>query len=203
MFAVNLDGRYIYAGGSWDNSLKVISVSRGKCVASITKHLDIITCVALDNCGSYIVTGSIDCTCIVWSLNNNGSSSASSSTAAVSPSHSAHHLIGHSQTNTNNSMTPRPINTLYGHTKPVTCAAIFTELDMVVSGSEVNIDIHFWFDSVIDAVDQQTVLFSFVIQGWHSECSYDHRWSVHSHVEAVRLYRRFYTNHIHHIVVPR
>lgn len=137
MFAVNLDGRLIYAGGSWDNSLKVISVSRGKCVASITKHLGIITCVALDNCGSYIVTGSIDCTCIVWALNN-GQTNSVTSTASISPNHSsAHHTIGHSQTNTNNSMTPRPINTLYGHDKPVTCVAIFTELDMVVSGSEV------------------------------------------------------------------
>lgn len=134
MFAVNLDGRLIYAGGSWDNSLKVISVSRGKCVASITKHLGIITCVALDNCGSYIVTGSIDCTCIVWSLNN-GHSNPVTATASISPNHS---LIGHSQTNTNNSMTPRPINTLYGHEKPVSCVAIFTELDMIVSGSEVS-----------------------------------------------------------------
>lgn len=136
MFAVNLDGRLIYAGGSWDNSLKVISVTRGRCVASITKHLGIITCVALDNCGSYIVTGSIDCTCIVWALNS--SSNSPSAAASISPNHSsAHHAIGHSQTNTSNSMTPRPVNTLYGHDKPVTCVAIFTELDMVVSGGEV------------------------------------------------------------------
>lgn len=140
MFAVNLDGRLIYAGGSWDNSLKVISVSRGKCVASITKHLGIITCVALDNCGSYIVTGSIDCTCIVWALSN-GQSNTAAATPTISPNHSAgHHAVGHSQTNTNNSMTPRPINTLYGHEKPVTCVAIFTELDMVVSGSEVTFE---------------------------------------------------------------
>lgn len=142
MFAVNLDGRLIYAGGTWDNSLKVISVSRGKCVASVTKHLGIITCVALDNCGSYIVTGSRDCTCIVWSLNN-GQSNSASATGTISPNHSSgHHVIGHSQTNTNNSMTPRPINTLYGHEKPVTCVAIFTELDLVVSGSEVSCLFH-------------------------------------------------------------
>lgn len=134
LFAVGLDGRLLYAGGSWDNSLKVFNVGRGKPVASITKHLDVITCVALDDCGSYIVTGSMDCTCIVWSLSNHH---AATSSAVAAPNHAPHHPIGPSQTNTNNSLTPQPINTLYGHEKPVSCVAIFTELDMVVSGSEV------------------------------------------------------------------
>lgn len=135
MFAVSLDGRYIYTAGCWDNSLKVISVSRGKPVASITKHLDIITCVALDNCGSYVVTGSKDCTCIVWSISNSTMSTASSN-PPTTPTHVSH-AIANSHTNTQNSLTPRPVNTLYGHDKPVSCVAIFTELDMVVSGSEV------------------------------------------------------------------
>lgn len=39
LFAVSLDGRHIYAGGIWDASLKVFNVSRGKNVASITRHL--------------------------------------------------------------------------------------------------------------------------------------------------------------------
>lgn len=134
MFAVSLDGRFIYAGGIWDNSLKVISVNRGKTVASITRHLDIITCVALDDCGSYIVTGSKDGTCIVWSLNH-ANVSSNTSTNNNAP--------GHSQVNTNNSYTPRPLNTLYGHDATVTCVAIFTELDMVVSGSEVSFQWHF------------------------------------------------------------
>lgn len=38
LFAVSLDGRHIYAGGIWDSSLKVFNVSRGKNVASITRH---------------------------------------------------------------------------------------------------------------------------------------------------------------------
>lgn len=135
MFAVSLDGRYIYAAGSWDNSLKVFSVSRGKPVASITEHLDIITCVALDDCGSYVVTGSKDCTCIVWALNNGASSQTNSSTP--NPPSTPTHTISNSQKNTHNNLTPRPVNTLYGHDKPISCVAIFTELDMVVSGSKV------------------------------------------------------------------
>lgn len=147
MFAVSLDGRYIYTAGCWDNSLKVFSVSRGKPVASITKHLDIITCIALDNCGSYVVTGSKDCTCIIWSLSSGSTSAASTtslsssaSSSSVNPPTTPTHQsqsIGVSQTNTQNSLTPRPVNTLYGHSKPVSCVAIFTELDMVVSGSQV------------------------------------------------------------------
>ena len=39
LFAISLDGRYVYAGGIWDNSLKVFNVSRSKHVASITRHL--------------------------------------------------------------------------------------------------------------------------------------------------------------------
>lgn len=105
-------------------------MNRGKTVASITHHLDIITCVALDNCGSYVVTGSRDCTCIVWSLNNSNGCGTNTSTNNNAP--------GHSQINTNNMFTPRPLNTLYGHDATVTCVAIFTELDMVVSGSEVS-----------------------------------------------------------------
>lgn len=138
MFAVSLDGRYIYAAGCWDNSLKVFSVSRGKPVASIAKHLDIITCIALDNCGSYVVTGSRDCTCIIWALNN-GTNVNTTSTALIPPTTPTHtnQAIGNSQMNTQNSLTPRPVNTLYGHNKSVSCVAIFTELDMVVSGSEV------------------------------------------------------------------
>lgn len=141
MFAVSLDGRYIYTAGCWDNSLKVISVSRGKSVASITKHMDIITCIALDNCGSYIVTGSKDCTCIIWSISNctvNTTSTFANPTPTTPTHHMDHHAIGHSQINTNNNLTPRPVNTLYGHDKSISCVAIFTELDMVVSGSEVS-----------------------------------------------------------------
>lgn len=136
MFAVSLDGRYIYAAGAWDNSLKVFSVSRGKPVATITEHLDIITCVALDNCGSYVVTGSKDCTSIVWALNNNGALSQTNSSNPNPPT-TPTHTISNSQKNTHNNLTPRPVNTLYGHDKPISCVAIFTELDMVVSGSKV------------------------------------------------------------------
>ncbi|KAL5292423.1 NBEAL1 family protein [Megaselia abdita] len=114
MFAVSVEGKYLYCGGVWDNSLRVYNLHKGKVLASVTAHLDIITCVALDNCGSFMVTGSKDCTCIVWSLP--GSQVSFNSSA-------------------NNSYTPTPVTTLYGHDAPVSSVAIYTELDTVVSGS--------------------------------------------------------------------
>lgn len=39
MFAVSTDGKLLYAGGIWDNSLRVYSIHKGKSVASVTRHL--------------------------------------------------------------------------------------------------------------------------------------------------------------------
>lgn len=141
LFAVNLDGRFLYAGGLWDNSLRIYSVTRAKPLASIIRHLgvflnwiilkmlfncvfnfsDIITCLSLDNCGSYLITGSRDCTSIIWAINQSAgitTSSATTKTVAL-----------------NQSLVPTPIQTLYGHNKTITCVAILTELNVAASGS--------------------------------------------------------------------
>lgn len=65
-----------------------------------------MTCLALDSCGWYMISGSRDCTSVVWDVSN--------------------------ANNTN----PKPFQTLLGHDLPVTCVAIATELDMAVSGSQ-------------------------------------------------------------------
>lgn len=76
---------------------------------------DLVTCVALDQCGSFLVTGSRDTTCVVWDVSQHGTGSSSAS-----------------------HMTPRPFQTLYGHDQAVSCVGIMTELDMAVSGSQVS-----------------------------------------------------------------
>lgn len=68
----------------------------------------LVTCVALDQCGWYLVSGSQDCTCVIWDIS---------------------HL---------SSAPIKPVQTLYGHDQPITTVAIATELDMVASGSKVN-----------------------------------------------------------------
>ena len=69
---------------------------------------DLVTCLAIDSCGWYLISGSKDCTAIVWDINTV-------------------HLS-----------TPKPYQLLHGHDEPISCVAISTELDMAVSGSQVN-----------------------------------------------------------------
>ncbi|XP_067645670.1 neurobeachin-like protein 1 isoform X2 [Eurosta solidaginis] len=136
LFAVSTDGKLLYAGGIWDNSLRVYSLHKGKAVASVTRHLDIITCLALDNCGSYLVTGSRDCTCIIWSIQSQQYGNIQPSTNI--PIHALTgqaHLQAVTQLNTQNAFSPKPLTTLYGHDDAISSVAIYTELDMVVSGS--------------------------------------------------------------------
>uniref|UniRef100_A0A0K8W1H1 Neurobeachin-like protein 1 n=1 Tax=Bactrocera latifrons TaxID=174628 RepID=A0A0K8W1H1_BACLA len=136
LYAVSTDGKLLYAGGIWDNSLRVYNLHKGKTVASVTRHLDIITCLALDNCGSYLVTGSRDCTCIVWSIQTQQYGNVPASTNI--PMHALTgqaHLQAITQLNTQNAFSPKPLTTLYGHDDAISSVAIYTELDMVVSGS--------------------------------------------------------------------
>lgn len=101
--------------------------------------LDIITCLALDNCGSYLVTGSRDCTCIVWSIQTSHAGGSSGGTSNIP----VHALTSQTQMqiqlNTQNSFTPVPLTTLYGHDDSISSVAIYTELNMVVSGSLVRV----------------------------------------------------------------
>lgn len=47
------------------------------------------------------------------------------------------HLQAITQLNTQNAFSPKPLTTLYGHDDAISSVAIYTELDMVVSGSLV------------------------------------------------------------------
>ncbi|XP_068086135.1 neurobeachin-like protein 1 [Anabrus simplex] len=112
LFVVSHDAKFLFSGGHWDSSLRVYSLTKNKTVATVRKHFDLVTCVTLDQCGSFLLTGSRDTTCIVWDVSQLGSGSGSSTNLA-----------------------PRPVRTLYGHNKAVSCVGIMTELDMAVSGS--------------------------------------------------------------------
>ena len=70
-----------------------------------------ITCVSLDDDGHHLITGSRDTTCRLWGITHQG---------------------GVAQ-----ELKRTPLQTLYGHDKPVTCVAMSWELDMAVSGSQV------------------------------------------------------------------
>uniref|UniRef100_A0A8D0HAD2 Neurobeachin like 2 n=1 Tax=Sphenodon punctatus TaxID=8508 RepID=A0A8D0HAD2_SPHPU len=107
---ISHDGKLLFSGGHWDNSLRVTSLSKGKVIGHITRHIDVVTCLALDLCGIYLISGSRDTTCMVWQVLQQGGFSCG--------------------------LAPKPIQVLYGHDDEVTCVGISTELDMVVSGSK-------------------------------------------------------------------
>ena len=68
-----------------------------------------ITCVAIDYCGTFAVTGSMDTTCMIWQIIQEDGLSIN--------------------------LNPTPVHILYGHTECVTCVDLSVELDLVVSGS--------------------------------------------------------------------
>ncbi|XP_034030839.1 neurobeachin-like protein 2 isoform X2 [Thalassophryne amazonica] len=110
VLVVSNDGRLLFSGGHWDCSLRVTQLAKGKLVGRICRHIDVVTCLALDLCGIYLISGSRDTSCIVWQVLQQGGFSSG--------------------------LSPRPVQVLYGHDQEVTCVAISTELDMAVSGSK-------------------------------------------------------------------
>ncbi|XP_068179302.1 neurobeachin-like protein 2 isoform X1 [Antennarius striatus] len=110
VLVVSNDGRLLFSGGHWDCSLRVTQLGKGKLVGRICRHIDVVTCLALDLCGIYLISGSKDTSCIVWQVLQQGGFSSG--------------------------LSPRPVQVLCGHDQEVTCVAISTELDMAVSGSK-------------------------------------------------------------------
>ncbi|KAK3926852.1 Neurobeachin-like protein 2 [Frankliniella fusca] len=142
LFCVSHDGKVLLSGGHWDCSLRGWSISRAKPLFSVVRHFDLVTCVALDRCGWFLVTGSRDTTCVVWDLaggsnspdgGHGGSGLAGGGLGALGVVTGG--AAGGPGGGASNPAAPKPVQTLYGHDAAVTCVAIMTELDMVVSGS--------------------------------------------------------------------
>uniref|UniRef100_A0A4W6E515 Neurobeachin-like protein 2 n=1 Tax=Lates calcarifer TaxID=8187 RepID=A0A4W6E515_LATCA len=109
LFVVSHDGKLLFSGGHWDNSLRVTSLVKGKTVGQHIRHMDIVTCLSTDHCGIHLMSGSRDTTCMVWQVLQQGGTP-----------------VG---------LHPKPVQVLYGHTDEVVSVSISTELDMAVSGS--------------------------------------------------------------------
>ncbi|XP_056156935.1 neurobeachin-like protein 1 [Lampris incognitus] len=109
LFVVSHDGKLLFSGGHWDNSLRVTSLVKGKTVGQHIRHMDIVTCLSTDHCGIHLISGSRDTTCLVWQVLQQGGSPMG--------------------------LCPKPVQMLYGHTDEVVSVSISTELDMAVSGS--------------------------------------------------------------------
>ncbi|CAI9726854.1 1 isoform X1 [Octopus vulgaris] len=109
LFVVSHDARLLFTGGHWDNSLQVFHLSKSKKVNHIIGHIDVVTCLALGYCGSHLITGSRDTTCMIWKVLFQAGNACS--------------------------LSSKPSQILYGHDDEVTAVHISTELDMAVSAS--------------------------------------------------------------------
>lgn len=118
-FVTTADNKFIFACGFWDKSFRLFSADSAKILQVIYGHFDIVTCITKSesntNHDCYIVTGSKDCTVMVWQFN--------SRTQAI---------VGDIGT----AEKPTPKATLTGHQTEVICLAVFSELGLVVSGSK-------------------------------------------------------------------
>lgn len=110
LFAVLQETRMLFSCGHWDHSFKATSLDTGKMIQSVTNHKDLVTCmtIASDVGHTWLITGSRDCTLMVWEVSANRESPI--------PLQAQH--------------------VLYGHNDAVTCVSANADLDIVVSGSD-------------------------------------------------------------------
>ncbi|XP_037379777.1 neurobeachin-like protein 1 isoform X1 [Talpa occidentalis] len=109
LFIVSHDAKLLFSAGHWDNSIQVMSLTKGKVISHNIRHMDIVTCLATDYCGIHLISGSRDTTCMIWQITQQGGVP-----------------VG---------LASKPFQILYGHTDEVLSVCISTELDMAVSGS--------------------------------------------------------------------
>ena len=70
--AYSPDGKMIYTGGHWDNSVRGYSMHERKTVFHRLWHSDTVTCLSIDKFGSKLISGSSDHSCCIWVIESNG-----------------------------------------------------------------------------------------------------------------------------------
>ncbi len=110
LFAVSQETRMLFSCGHWDHSFKATSLDTGRMIQSVTNHKDSVTCMALASSvgQTWLVTGSRDCTLMVWEVKQGRDLP----------------------------LGPQAAHVLYGHDDAVTCVSVNADLDVVVSGSD-------------------------------------------------------------------
>ncbi|CAM9496985.1 unnamed protein product, partial [Ectocarpus fasciculatus] len=120
----------ILSCGYWDSGIRLHRVnSAGKLPLDGSEtggHCGAITCLAIAQESSLLVTGGQDATCRVWVVGNAPMASALGGTSACG-------VISKKGTTSRDSMVC--VHVLYGHEAPITCLAVSEELDTVVSGA--------------------------------------------------------------------
>jgi WD40 repeat protein len=110
LFAALPESKIIFSCGHWDHSFKATLADTGRLAQSVLAHSEVVTCLALasDFGQHWLITGSKDCTVMVWEV-------------------VIDRMFPISWT---------PLQVLYGHDNTVTCLAVNAAMDMVASGSD-------------------------------------------------------------------
>eukprot|EP01126_Amoeba_proteus_P019326 TRINITY_DN19954_c0_g1_i3.p1 TRINITY_DN19954_c0_g1~~TRINITY_DN19954_c0_g1_i3.p1 ORF type:complete len:585 (-),score=96.50 TRINITY_DN19954_c0_g1_i3:165-1760(-) len=98
--------QYLYTGGHWDGSLHCLNINSMTNCNKLYSHKNTVTAIAISSDGNLLISGSEDCTCLVWD--------------AVS-------------LRTDPMAMPRQI--LSGHKDAVIAISILHELDLIVTAS--------------------------------------------------------------------
>ena len=78
-FDATEDGKYLFASGFWDKSIKTYSLETGQPVQTLNYHKDTVTCLSCS--GDTLVTGSKDTTVVIWDTFVQASAPTSSSSS--------------------------------------------------------------------------------------------------------------------------
>ena len=114
---------FLMSVGYYDNSIKVHNTSTDKQSTINGIHRGQINCIQVSADGTIVVTGGEDSTCIVWVIDYEDFAKSIANGVLQPGERSAGEYL-------------RCCHVLLGHTTPVTCLAISTKLDIVISGSK-------------------------------------------------------------------
>nr|VDC69811.1 unnamed protein product [Brassica rapa] len=138
--AITSDGEII-TGGHADNSIKLVSSDGAKTLETAFGHCAPVTCLALSPDNNFLVTGSRDCTVLLWRIHKSFTSRTSvsePSTGSGAPS-SANNTNVANNTLANKGKKCRiegPIQVLRGHRREVVSCCVSSDQGVVVSSSE-------------------------------------------------------------------
>jgi len=124
LFAATSDGKILFSGGHWDNSIRAYALDpESNYHQVISVHKGLVTCLSLTSDCRFLVTGSEDTTLRVFDIVTADQQSAKARTKTFSSPRAP------------NSPSIDPRHVLYGHHDHVTSVVASSELNVVVSGS--------------------------------------------------------------------
>ncbi|KAJ0258619.1 BEACH domain-containing protein C2 [Hirschfeldia incana] len=137
--AITSDGEII-TGGHADNSIKLVSSDGAKTLETAFGHCAPVTCLALSPDNNFLVTGSRDCTVLLWRIHKSSTSRTSvseSPTGSGAPSSANNTNLANTLANKGKKCRIEgPIQVLRGHRREIVSCCVSSDQGVVVSSSE-------------------------------------------------------------------